>query len=78
MLRQARQSLMANPQLKALSAKINDLIKLCERLDKENRSLKTDAANWADERDSLVEKTEIARNKVESVISRLKTLEEQS
>ena len=69
---------MANPQLKALSVKINDLIKLCERLDRENRSLKADAASWADERNSLVEKTEIARNNVESMISRLKTLEEQS
>ncbi len=69
---------MANPQLKALSVKINDLIKLCDRLDKENRSLKADAAGWADERDSLVEKTEIARNKVESMISRLKMLEEES
>ena len=78
MLRQARQSSMANPQLKALSVKINDLIKLCDRLDKENRSLKADAAGWVDERDSLVEKTEIARNKVESMISRLKMLEEES
>lgn len=69
---------MTNPQLKALSVKINDLIKLCDRLDKENRSLKADAAGWVDERDSLVEKTEIARNKVESMISRLKMLEEES
>lgn len=69
---------MADPQLKALTAKINDLIQLCEQLDQENRALKADASGWVDERDSLVEKTEIARNKVESMISRLKMLEEES
>ena len=69
---------MADPQLKALAAKINDLIALCDQLDQENRALKSDAANWGDERDQLVEKTEVARSKVESMISRLKTLEKES
>ena len=69
---------MANPQLKTLTTKINDLIQLCEQLDQENRSLKADAASWVDERDSLVEKTEMARDKIESMIARLKTLEEES
>lgn len=69
---------MADPQLKALSVKINDLIQLCDQLDQENRALKADAAGWVDERDSLVEKTEVARTKVESMISRLKMLEEES
>ena len=69
---------MADPQLKALAVKINDLIQLCDLLDKENRSLKAEAANWAEEREQLVEKNEVARNKVASMISRLKALEQES
>lgn len=68
----------ADPQLKALTVKINDLIQLCDQLDKENRLLKTDAVNWAEEREQLIEKTEIARIKVASMITRLKALEQES
>ncbi len=67
--------LMADQQLKVLANKIDDLIQLCDLLDQENRALKTDAANWLQEREHLVEKTEVARTKVESMISRLKALE---
>ncbi|WP_101758518.1 TIGR02449 family protein [Oceanicoccus sp. KOV_DT_Chl] len=69
---------MADKQLKTLAAKVNDLIQLCELLDKENRDLKTQASDWAEERVQLVEKTEVARKKLESMISRLKTLEQES
>jgi cell division protein ZapB len=69
---------MADLQLKALTTKINDLITLCDQLDQENRALKSEAANWGDERDLLVEKTEVARSKVESMIDRLKTLEKEA
>jgi cell division protein ZapB len=69
---------MADPQFKALAVKINDLIQLCDQLDKENRLLKAEAANWADERELLIEKTEVARTKVASMITRLKALEQES
>ena len=68
---------MADQQLKALANKIDDLIQLCGQLDEENRTLKSDASGWHQERQQLVEKTEIARSKVETMISRLKTLEQQ-
>lgn len=69
---------MADQQLTTLTSKINDLIQLCDQLDQENRALKSEAANWAEERELLVEKTEIAREKVESMITRLKSLEQES
>jgi cell division protein ZapB len=72
------QETMADPQLKALAVKINDLIQLCDQLDRENRMLKSEAVDWMDEREQLVEKTEVARSKVESMIVRLKTLEQDS
>lgn len=69
---------MADPQLKALSHKIDDLIQLCEQLDKENRALKSQAVTWQQEREQLIDKTEMARTRVESMITRLKALEKQT
>lgn len=69
---------MADQQLKSLSTKIDDLIALCAQLDQENRKLKDEAVQWTRERDQLVEKTELARTKVETMISRLKALEQES
>jgi cell division protein ZapB len=68
---------MADPQLKALVRKIDDLIELCGQLDDENRRLKASASDWVRERDQLVEKTDLARSRVESMIVRLKTLEQE-
>jgi cell division protein ZapB len=47
-------------------------------MDRENRVLKSAAINWQQEREQLVQKTEIARSKVESMIVRLKALEPES
>jgi len=69
---------MEDQQYKALSSKIDDLIELCSQLEQENRALKKDAGLWQKEREQLIEKTELARNKVESMISRLKSLEPDS
>ena len=60
---------MADQQLKALATKIDDLIQLCDLLDKENRDLKAEATGWVQERKQLVEKTEMARTKVETMIT---------
>jgi cell division protein ZapB len=69
---------MENQQFKLLERKVTDLIHLCEQLDRENRVLKTAANGWQQEREQLVQKTEIARSKVEAMIVRLKALEQES
>ena len=69
---------MDEPQLKALASKIDDLIELCSTLEQENRHLKADASQWQREREQLIEKTDLARNKVEAMISRLRALEQES
>lgn len=51
------------------------LIQTCERLQEENRELKTRANDWQRERVRLVEKNELARSRVEAMITRLKSLE---
>lgn len=65
-------------QIKALDQKAEELIGLCEQLSRENRQLKTEAYNWHKEREQLIKKTELARTKVEAMISRLKSLEQGS
>jgi cell division protein ZapB len=67
---------MAENQLKVLEQKIDELISLCNDLNRENQSLKAENQNWQRERQSLIDKNEVARNKVEAMISRLRTMEQ--
>jgi len=69
---------MPDPQLKALEQKIDDLINLCANLNSENVALKADANDWLEERQQLVDKNELAKTKVETIISRLKAMEQDS
>lgn len=66
---------MAQNPLKALEQKIDELIALCQDLDRENQELKQGQAGWHRERKDLIDKNELARNKVEAMIERLRTLE---
>ena len=66
---------MAENQLKVLEQKIDELIVLCNDLNRENQMLKTDSAGWHQERQDLIEKNELARTKVEAMIDRLRTME---
>jgi len=69
---------MADIPVKAVEKKIDELIQLCEQLNRENQALKASASSWQQERESLLEKTNLARNKVESMIQRLRALEQES
>jgi cell division protein ZapB len=69
---------MDDQQLKTLAKKIDDLIALCAELEQENRQLKSAASHWQQEREQLIEKTETARSRVESMINRLRALEQES
>ena len=66
---------MAETQLKILEQKIDELITLCGDLNRENQALKSDSANWHQERRDLVDKSQLARTKVEAMIDRLRTME---
>jgi cell division protein ZapB len=67
---------MAENQLKVLEQKIDELISLCNDLNRENQVLKADSASWQRERQALIDKNEVARTKVEAMISRLRTMEQ--
>ena len=64
-----------NEQLSQLELQIDELLVLTGVLGKENRALRTQQRNWSTERAKLIEKNELAKNRVESMITRLKALE---
>ena len=66
---------MAEKQLKELEKKIDELIALCQELNRENEALKADSAGWLSERQDLISKNELARSKVEAMIDRLRAME---
>ena len=66
---------MADDQLKELEKKIDELIDLCRELNLENQALKADSAGWRNERQDLISKNELARDKVEAMIDRLRAME---
>jgi len=67
---------MSVTELDALERKVNELIELCRVLSRENRALRGRQNTWSTERAKLIEKNELAKSKVESMISRLKSLEQ--
>jgi len=62
--------------IEALERQVDELIQICNRLREENTWLRARQVTLAEERALLVENTELARSKVESMISRLKTMED--
>ncbi len=69
---------MENNQVIALEQKVHEMIDLCADLDHENKSLKAKHTVWRNERAELMKKNELARSKVESMITRLRALEDDS
>jgi cell division protein ZapB len=62
-------------ELQALETKIDVLIHTCEQLVVENRALRESQSSLLSERDSLLEKTALARTRIEAMIARLKAME---
>lgn len=69
---------MQDADLQNLTAKLELLIQRVEQLKAANRSLRASEQVWREERSHLIEKNEMARLKVESMILRLKALEQDS
>ena len=62
-------------QLAVLEQQVDELVSLTQVLSKENKALRTQQKNWSTERAKLIEKNELAKSRVESMITRLKALE---
>ena len=63
-------------QLQQLSDKIDRLINKCKQLEADNHALREIQEDWQQERMQLLQKNDLARSKIEAMISRLKALEQ--
>jgi cell division protein ZapB len=64
--------------LQQLEARLNELLEISTRLRHENHALHSREAKLLDERAQLLKKNDMARSKVEAIISRLRALEQES
>ena len=62
-------------EMDILERRVGELISLAEQLSRENKALRTQQENWSVERAKLIEKNELAKSRVESMIGRLRSLE---
>ena len=67
---------MSHFDIEILERQVDELIQICNRLREENTWLRARQVTLGEDRAQLVEKTELARSKVESIVSRLKTMED--
>lgn len=63
-------------ELRTLAERVERLAELARRLQDENRSLRQSQEHLAAERAALLNKNEQARSRVEAMIQRLKSLEQ--
>ncbi len=61
--------------LTTLEARIDELVRSVNELTEENRALRDQQGNLMAERAALIEKSELARSRVEAMIARLKAME---
>lgn len=66
---------MSDQILKILEQRVDELAAVCRRLRKENQALRSGHHDLTQEHARLVEKTQIARARIEAMIGRLKSLE---
>ncbi len=62
-------------ELAYLEEKVDSLVTVVEQLMKENRSLRTQQETLTMERAGLLEKHDQVRNRVDAIVTRLKSLE---
>lgn len=66
----------AHEQLQAIGERVDRLLDMCRTLQEENRSLRHSQEQLANERAQLLARNEQARSRVEAMILRLKSLEQ--
>lgn len=63
-------------ELERLDRRVEQLVLRCRQLEEENRILREAQHNLTAERASLLEKNDLARSRIEAMISRLKAMEQ--
>ncbi len=68
---------MDKTPIQQLEQQIDQLLRTGRRLREENLLLRSQQAAWLSERAQLIEKTDIARGRIEKMVTRLKQLDEE-
>jgi cell division protein ZapB len=68
----------AENDLQQLESRVEELVVTVTKLTEENKALRNSQEKLVGERAELIEKTELAKSRVEAMINRLKALEIQS
>ncbi len=66
---------MSELDFKALELKVNQLIEVCKLLDAKNKALAKENQTFKRERSQVIQQKDLARTKVEHMISSLKAME---
>lgn len=67
---------MPDNELEKLEQRVNELVALCKQLREENRSLQRKQEQMNNERAQLIQRNELVRARVEAMVSRLKSMEQ--
>jgi cell division protein ZapB len=68
--------LRGDVDLTTLEKRIDELIALCDELERKHVNMDAEQEKWLQERTRLLEKNELAKSKIEAMIMRLKSLEQ--
>ena len=71
----SKETYSVEQELVHLEEQVDTLLTIIERLTRENRSLRTQQDSLAIERAGLLEKHDQVRNRVDAIVTRLKSLE---
>ena len=66
---------MEQSEVQALADKLDKLIEHCQKLEQNNATLRQLQDDWNRERAQLMQKNDLAKNKIEAMIGRLRALE---
>jgi cell division protein ZapB len=61
--------------LKRLEFSLDELIRMCERLQQENSRLRNEQMRLKAERTMLIKKNELSKKRMEAIVTRLKSME---
>ncbi len=67
---------MSEDRFQSLGEKVDDLIDLCADMKRENQILKAGESSWQSERKQLMDKNKEAKLKLESILLRLKAMDQ--
>ena len=66
---------MEQSELQAMADKLDRLIERCRKLEQDNAAMRKLQDEWNRERAQLIQRNDLARNRIEAMIGRLRALE---